>query len=386
MGNVLRIGSIGLGSSASSAFTYWKNSGLFEMLVDTSKLSSGKLYNQCKGTSDYITVTGSIGSATYALPNNATYIADDSDYCWFKPDGSVSTMTSARLVGYDFARTIVKYDSTTPYMERRIGVLKSSVILTTAQSNKLRNDFQLSTWWSNTLSLYGYLKGNRASEQSIWTPEFVAPPIPSGLTLSLISGGVKYDWTDNSGGTAQTEIWCRDNSDAYTTVTYTINAGTVTKSETKSPVDLRYCKIRSLRGGVYSNFTAEVSIAMLGSEKIDQANWYTAAWWNGAFPVGWSQSGTSLYANSTSQTIRRNAFWTIGKTYLIGLTLSGMTGGEFAGPYDYYDAPSPVYHDSNGSYTYSYKNGNTGNVNMLITAASATGYITALSIKEILMP
>jgi hypothetical protein len=94
------------------------------------------------------------------------------------------------------------------------------------------------------------------------------PKIPSGLTATLISGGVKWDYTDNSGGTAQTELWMRNDSDAYTTVTYTINAGTVTKSETAAPVDLRYCKARSKVGTNFSAFTAEVSIAMLSADLI----------------------------------------------------------------------------------------------------------------------
>lgn len=106
---------------------------------------------------------------------------------------------------------------------------------------------------------------------------------PTGLTLTLISGGVKIDWTDNSGGTAQTEIWGQSDGAAYALL-YTIAAGIVTKNDLLNPVDLRYYMIRSVLGGIYSEFTPAQSIAMLGAELLANMSTWTksgAMWtWN----------------------------------------------------------------------------------------------------------
>lgn len=107
---------------------------------------------------------------------------------------------------------------------------------------------------------------------------------PSNLTLSLISGGVKIDWNDNSAGTFETEIWGKNDSDAYALL-YTIAAGTVTKSETIDAVDLRYYKIRGKKGTYYTQFTAEQSIAMLGPELVVNGG-FTA--WTGDNPSSWT--------------------------------------------------------------------------------------------------
>jgi len=117
--------------------------------------------------------------------------------------------------------------------------------------------------------------------------------VPSGLTLSLISGGVKIDWTDNSSGTFETEIWGKNDSDAYALL-YTIAAGTVTKSETIDAVDLRYYKIRSKNGDYYTPFSPEQSIAMLGSELVLNGNFSA---WTADNPNDWTVYGEG--ANGT---------------------------------------------------------------------------------------
>lgn len=107
--------------------------------------------------------------------------------------------------------------------------------------------------------------------------------IPSELVLTLISGGVKIDWTDNSGGLFETEIWGKNDSDDYTLL-YTIAAGTITKSETIDAVDLRYYKIRGKHGGGYTEFSPEESIAMLGNELIVNGDFSA---WTSDNPDNW---------------------------------------------------------------------------------------------------
>jgi hypothetical protein len=127
--------------------------------------------------------------------------------------------------------------------------------------------------------------------------------IPTGLTLSIITGGVKIDWTDSSAGADQTEIWGRNDSDAYdVNPLYTINAGTVTKSETIAPVDLRYYKIRAKNGTNYSDFTAEVSIAMLGAELVTDPYFANGALWTPT--ANWSLSnGVWTHSSATNDNV-----------------------------------------------------------------------------------
>lgn len=124
--------------------------------------------NKVTGATDYLTVAGVAGSETYQCPNTAAYIAADTDYIWFKTDGSQRTTTTTELIGYDFPRTIVKYGNTAPNAIVAIMILKAGEVLTTAKENKMRDDFDLSYWWSNVLSLHGNWKSNRGTGQSYW--------------------------------------------------------------------------------------------------------------------------------------------------------------------------------------------------------------------------
>jgi len=108
--------------------------------------------------------------------------------------------------------------------------------------------------------------------------------IPSGLTLSLISGGVKVDWTDNSAGEFETEIWGKSDDGSYTLIT-TIAVGTVTYSQTLDAVDLRYYKLRGKNGTYFTPFGAEQSIAMLSAELVTNGN---LSAWTGDNPNGWT--------------------------------------------------------------------------------------------------
>jgi len=150
--------------------SYWaKQTSLLLFFGQIKNISSGKLYNEMSGSSDYLTVTGTAGSYTFQCPNTADYIAADTDYIWFDSLGTQRTVDESDLVSYDLPRTPVKYDNDTPYSIRWIAILKSSVTLTEIQTNKLEDSFELSLFWSGTSSDYGRTKGNRAGEQSVWS-------------------------------------------------------------------------------------------------------------------------------------------------------------------------------------------------------------------------
>jgi hypothetical protein len=154
---------------------------------------AGNLVGQILG--NILTVGGSAGSYTFQVPQTTPYLNADDEYIWVNPDGVTwRTATENELITSDFSKTFVKYDNTTPYAIREIWILKSGQTLTTAEENHMRDYCQLSYWWSDVLSNYGAWKGNRTVGKAVWGPDI--PLIPTGLTLSLISGGVKVDWTE----------------------------------------------------------------------------------------------------------------------------------------------------------------------------------------------
>jgi hypothetical protein len=137
--------------------------------------------NKVTGATDFLTVAGVAGSETYQAPDTAPYQTADTDYIWFKTDVSQRTTTTAELIGYDFTRTIVKYANTAPYAIEAIMILKSDV-----DTSRMRDDFDLSIWWSNVLSEHGNLKGNRGAERSVWVEYNTEIDVYiSGLTTPL---------------------------------------------------------------------------------------------------------------------------------------------------------------------------------------------------------
>jgi hypothetical protein len=137
-----------------------------------SEITGGHMPNKVTGATDFLTVAGS--PATYTCPNTAPYIAaDTSDRVWFNTDVLQRDATTSELIGYDFGRTLVKYDDLAPYTIREIIILKAGEVLTTAESNSIRDYMWLSIWWDGTLSLYGHTKGNRGIAKSTWVNYYV---------------------------------------------------------------------------------------------------------------------------------------------------------------------------------------------------------------------
>jgi hypothetical protein len=162
-----------------------------------SEIAGGVMPNKIDAGVTSLTVAGSVGSETYKTPDvDDTFVDADAhgatDYIWFKTDETQRTTTTAELIGYDFARTLVKYDNTTPYQIREIIILADGATLTTAEENNLRDYMDLSIWWSNVLSSHGDVKGNRGVGQSVWTIESVEEPeltlYKTGLVTPLSAG------------------------------------------------------------------------------------------------------------------------------------------------------------------------------------------------------
>lgn len=149
----------------------------------------------------------------------------------------------------------------------------------------------------------------------------VPPGIPTGVVLALIVGGIRITWNDTSGGTAQTEIWYKINSSSYSLLD-TMGLGIITKDDVRTRETLMTYKLRTLRTGLYSAFTPEYSIAMLGANLIPSASSdFTTdgtAWWDCTGTKAWNAGTRDMTFNKVGTgalELYKDSVLTIGKTY-----------------------------------------------------------------------
>jgi hypothetical protein len=111
---------------------------------------------------------------------------------------------------------------------------------------------------------------------SIFNNEFIADyiPTPSGLTLTWTDDYLKIDFTDNSGGTAQHEIW-ESKSGAGYTLLHTLAAGVVTYNYYAWQNASLSFKIRAKDGSDYSKYCAVASIVTPLIIETDQSTLHT---------------------------------------------------------------------------------------------------------------
>lgn len=120
---------------------------------------------------DVITVTGkdwatvyipSTTSATFSVPDNATYIAaDGDDDFWFDVTDSLEAKTHAELIASETLRSFVKYTDVAPHNVFGIGILKEGEILTDQEKIILNHYFRLWAEYWGELMDSGYMKDNR---------------------------------------------------------------------------------------------------------------------------------------------------------------------------------------------------------------------------------
>lgn len=214
---------------------------------------------------------------------------------------------------------------------------------------------------------------------------------PTGLTLTLISGGVQIDWASNVAN--ETEVWGKSDDGAYALIE-TVTAGTYTYDDILNAVDLRYYKLRAKNGAYYSDYTEEVSEAMLGPEKVTNGDF---AAWTGNTPNGWTligEDGTHYLqdvsskcqiVNATNTNFRMyQSINTPGETYRVKGVGTGWTiGGGYIG--------------LNGSTEKAFDMNANGNYEGYVTCDSAifmvyfqnlnTGFtIDDISCKKVLLP
>jgi len=157
---------VGLQNSGRQNLTLLSMSDKILFYGKNSEIADGKMPNILGD--DWLTVTGSAGSETFQCPNTAPYIAADTDNIWFTSIANQRTVTFSEAIGYDFQRTIFKYDSYDPFHIREIVILKEDAILTKRAINILMATMDINPWWLGVWNNYGSIKENRAFEQTLW--------------------------------------------------------------------------------------------------------------------------------------------------------------------------------------------------------------------------
>jgi len=101
--------------------------------------------------------------ATFAVPDNATYLAaDGTDDWWFNGAGVLQQKTHADLIISTTMRTFIKYNDFDPYYVSAIGILKDGEVITEADEIVLNRFFKLWVqYWGLEMMLSGYMKDNR---------------------------------------------------------------------------------------------------------------------------------------------------------------------------------------------------------------------------------
>jgi hypothetical protein len=105
-------------------------------------------------------------SATFAVPDNATFLAaDGSDDFWFDDSDVLQQKDHADLIASATLRTFIKYADFEPYNVYAIGILKAGEVLTDSDKIELNRFFKLWAEYWGVLMDSGYVKDNRIGNE-----------------------------------------------------------------------------------------------------------------------------------------------------------------------------------------------------------------------------
>jgi lysophospholipase L1-like esterase len=240
-----------------------KNKFLF---LWTGNYSSGNLKNSLG--SDVITITDkdfttniipSTTTATFAVPDNATYLgADGTDDFWYNNSDVLQQKTFADLIASTTLRSFIKYSDFAPYYIYAIGILKEGEVLTEADKIALNKYFKLWAEYWGVLMDSGYMKDNRVGSED--GPDGA----PSALTATVDSDtAITLDWTIGSTNHDGHRIYISTDG-----VTFTANSTVLGAVATK--------QVTGLTAGVLYYFYV---VAYKGSQESTASNTvYTVVW------------------------------------------------------------------------------------------------------------
>lgn len=158
----------------------------FEFYANMANLVGDRLYNEVPYATDYITVSGSLGSYTFQCPDTQAYEDADEDHLWFNC-GTRQTVTEAQLVGSDFTRTFVNFTYFSPFWIRTIAIAKAGEVFSSGEIDLNFKNYKLHPYWNDSYNDNGEFKENRGFERI----PFVPAECP-GLELEDLDGNIYH--------------------------------------------------------------------------------------------------------------------------------------------------------------------------------------------------
>jgi hypothetical protein len=237
--------------------------GKFLFLGHYSNISGGEMPNILGA--DSLTVSGDVGSETYQCPNTQEYINADTDGIWFIYEEPQNT-TTANLIGYDFGRTIVKYNNDSPSSIETIGILKADETLTSDEENELHSFFNLPVYWSGAFNEYGRIKSNRGLEKSVYLGT-----APHNLSVSLEGSDIiRLTWDCNASDEDGFKIYASVEGADYSLLDIVAADVGAYDDVRADPVFAISYKVAAYKGAEESAYSNIVTTSTVGDSLVDE--------------------------------------------------------------------------------------------------------------------
>jgi hypothetical protein len=338
-------------------------------------------------TTSYIPYTS---AATFAVPDNATFEAADTDLMWFDSGGTPKTIAVKQLVNFDYERTLIKFDDSSPYHVRMIGILKAGETLTEDEVDRVHRGFYLWVYWSGVENDYGHYKDNRTIVDVPAISSAQVPPaqptkveITFDLNLDEDTVPVTTDFALIGSVTGAKTISDVDVNGAVVTLTVSVGFGdeTVSLSYTQ-PTDNA---LRSALGGgeVVSIVAQSVTNNLYGPELVTNGAFTTDTAWTRQVTAGTIVIDGKLNFNaiSTGNAIYQGAVVVTGNTYKVVYTIDSISAGFV---WVYVKGAFTSTKNSAGTYTQNVVAGAaSANIGVYSAQTPTTAVIDNLSIKEV---
>lgn len=232
-----------------------------------------------------------ISTATFAIPDNATYKTADEDLLWANSGGVVLEKTTSQLVEFDYTRTLIKYSNNSPYNIQAIGILKTGEALNATEIDEVHKYFKLWLYWSGVLNANGYIKGNRdittkPIQVSAEIPQTQLDKVVITFDQNLNESIIPATTAFTLAGKTITNVAISTNKVTLTvSVNYAFSDSGITVSYTQ-PVSN---PLRSNIGGVRADSFASLAVTnnILPAYSADTVGWYD-------FAVGITKTGSLI--------------------------------------------------------------------------------------------
>lgn len=188
-------------------------------------------------------------TATFAVPDNATFLADDgADDFWFSALNVLQQKIFTELIESTTLRTFIKYTDFEPYSISIIGILKDGEVLTEADKVILNKYFKLWVqYWGETMMESGYMKDNRTFIDDPLTDWY----LPSRDELAAMKTQL-YD--EGVGNMLAYGYWSSSEFNALQADSYQAPMGSLVYAnyEKESVLNIRACRSFIDTSGTYS--------------------------------------------------------------------------------------------------------------------------------------